>query len=278
MEVTVEKYANYLAYGMGSGKPFLMSQSMHAIRNGQADVLHLPAANEEVVPGVAWGTPDRIFSPAFWAMQAWYDEPVGRFARYRLGSTLKEEVAACVLGGFGMPAEMGLRAFVRVRERGLLENVSNRQAKILEALLEPWNINGRKTRYRFPAQKSKCLSKALTRLEAEVPPSTAEHLQFRDWLTEFDGIGPKTASWITRNFLDSDRVAILDVHVLRAGVLAGIFDAHTSVTRSYTHLETALVAFAEGLRVRLAILDTMIWCQMRHLSSLALRAMAFNRR
>jgi thermostable 8-oxoguanine DNA glycosylase len=155
-----------------------------------------------------------------------------------------------------------------------LESVPNRQAKILEALLHPWSINGRNTRYRFPNQRSKCLAKALSRLETEAPPSASQDLEFRDWLTGFDGIGPKTASWITRNFLDSDRVAILDVHVVRAGILAGIFDGQASATRSYAALEGALVAFAQGLRVRLAILDTMIWCQMRHLSSLALRAIA----
>ncbi|MDZ3993341.1 hypothetical protein PspTeo4_24872 [Pseudomonas sp. Teo4] len=39
----------------------------------------------------------------------------------------------------------------------------------------------------------------------------------RDWLLELPGIGYKTASWVARNWLDADDVAILDIHILRAG-------------------------------------------------------------
>ena len=248
-------------------------QTLVALRNGKEELLQLPAPDAEVVPGVPWGRPEQIFSPAFWAMQAWYDEPIGRFARYRLGHDLKEEVTACILGGFGMPAEMGLLAFNRIRERGLLQSTPRRESQILEALAEPWKLGGRHVKYRFPKQRGKFVANALTRLEKETPP-LANDIAFRDWLTGFDGIGPKTASWITRNHLDSDNVAILDIHVFRAGVLAGVFDSRASVSRSYAALEASLIAFARGLRVRLAILDTMIWCQMRHLSSLALRTLA----
>jgi endonuclease III len=37
------------------------------------------------------------------------------------------------------------------------------------------------------------------------------------------GIGPKTASWIARNWLDADDVAILDIHIMRVGQVIGLF-------------------------------------------------------
>src|ERR1043165_610487 len=39
--------------------------------------LELPAACEEVLPGVPWGRFDVTFTPAFWATRAWLAEPTG---------------------------------------------------------------------------------------------------------------------------------------------------------------------------------------------------------
>ena len=47
----------------------------------------------------------------------------------------------------------------------------------------------------------------------------------RDWLLAIPGIGPKTASWIVRNRTGSSAVAIIDVHILRAGTSAGSVQA-----------------------------------------------------
>jgi thermostable 8-oxoguanine DNA glycosylase len=127
-------------------------------------------------------------------------------------------------------------------------------------------------RYRYPRQKARYLSAALRRLADEVPPT--DDVSFRDWLTEFDGIGPKTASWVTRNYRHSDQVAILDVHIQRAGRLAGVFYACDRVDRHYRDMETRLVRFAVALGVRLSVLDSMIWGYMKRMSRDAMTPLA----
>lgn len=68
----------------------------------------------EIVPGVPLGSPDEVFGPAFWGEMARVAER-GDYGDIRLGTNLAEEVAACLLGGFGMPAEMATRERDRSR-------------------------------------------------------------------------------------------------------------------------------------------------------------------
>ena len=85
-------------------------------------VQHMPSQKtpqSEIVPGVRLGRADEVFSPAFWGEMA-RGAGRGSYGDIRLGADLAEEVAACLLGGFGMPAEMGLAAFDRLKERQLL--------------------------------------------------------------------------------------------------------------------------------------------------------------
>ena len=84
----------------------------------------------------------------------------------------------------------------------------------------------------------------------------------RDWLTRIPGIGFKTASWVARNWLDADDVAILDIHILRAGVLAGFLDSTLTVERHYRELEEQFLAFSAGLGVRASELDALMWYEM----------------
>ena len=62
--------------------------------------------------------------------------------------------------------------------------------------------------------------------------------------------------------LDADDVAILDIHILRAGVLAGFFDAELTVERHYRELEDQFLAFSAGLGVRASELDALMWYEM----------------
>jgi len=221
----------------------------------------LPSAQEEVLPGVCWGAFDEILTPAFWAGQAWLHADSGRFARYKLGRSLREEVAACILGGYGIPAEMGLAAFERLREQGLLES-SPSDVSLEDALAQPLLVNGRMLRYRFPRQKARHLSGALGRLN-EV--AGREGRALRDALMTLSGIGPKTASWITRNWCDADDVAILDVHVCRACERAGVFPVGSDPSRHYLPLEELYLRFSRAIGVRASMLDNLIWQTMRRL-------------
>lgn len=182
--------------------------------------------------------------------------------RFRLGRDLAEEIAACLLGGFGMNADVGMAAFRRARERGLLSRSSSEQ-EILDALLEPLRIRGREVRYRYPGQKAKYLSLALQKLYSEQAPESAGAVELRKWLLGFQGIGLKTASWIVRNFLCSDQVAILDLHVVRACRMMGVFDSSHDVVRHYLEMEDSFLGFCRALDTSAALLDALIWDQMR---------------
>src|SRR5271154_4526908 len=114
---------------------------------------------------------------------------LGTYSPGGLGKTLSEEIAACLLGGFGMKAELGLAAFARLRDRGLLIELTVPGA-LEKALCEPFIIHGQWRRYRFPRQKAHYLAACLQQLAGFTEPD--DDAALRDQLTLLPGIGPKT--------------------------------------------------------------------------------------
>lgn len=212
---------------------------------------------------VSWGHCWQVGTPAYWialtresrGQQSGGDE----LTRHRLGADLAEEIAACVLGGHGIPHHVGLAAFDAVKRSGALYPSANHGLSIADVLCEPLQVGGREIRYRFAAQRSAYLQTALTRLREDPPPTDA--LGLRGWLLSCRGIGPKTASWIVRNHLGSSEVAIIDIHVVRAGVTADVFDTQWNPTRHYDLMEAFFLAWARHGRVRAADLDAVIWSE-----------------
>ncbi|MBW6400871.1 hypothetical protein KPL78_23630 [Roseomonas sp. HJA6] len=208
-------------------------------------------------------------TPAYWKGQCWQAELLGWHGTFRLGSDLREEVAACLLGGWGMPAELGLAAFRRLRDRGLLRGPA--PAHVLEAALsEPLAVQSTLRRYRFPRQRAAHLAGCLWAFETLREPEGDREL--RDALLGLPGLGWKTASWVVRNHRASSAVAIIDVHVIRAGVVAGVFDPAWTPQRNYRQLEEAFLDLAEAIGIRAALLDAVIWEQMRRFGDLAVEA------
>lgn len=237
-------------------------QIMYAILNGKVRKLTLPGPNDHVLPGVAWGAFDELMTPAYWRSQAWQHHALGTYTDLRLGSTLTEEIAACLLGGFGMPAELGLAAYARLRERGLLARKSS--ARTLEAaLLEPIEYRGGCRAYRFPRQKARYLAACLALLDDLAEPT--DDVELRDVLATLPGIGLKTASWVVRNYRASDAVAVIDIHILRAGRHIGLFAADWMPQRHYRDIETAFIRFAEAIGTPAALLDGLMWDHMRRM-------------
>ena len=148
-----------------------------------------------VLPGVPWGRPDVLFTAGYWLTQYWMQE--GNFPDrcHRLGRTFVEEVAACMLGGHGIPAEVGLAAFERLRDRGLIAEPPPSAKVLCDSLREPMTLGGRQIVYRFWSQKARYLSATLKELK-ERPARLHSARLLRDHLLQFPGIGPKTASWI----------------------------------------------------------------------------------
>lgn len=225
----------------------------------------LPSEDDWVMPGVRWGSVAEPFTPAFWA--ALVHQSVGRRPQFRLGASLLEETAACLLGGYGIRSEVGLAAYRRLRERGLLR-IDVEAAQILTSLSEPMQPSyGATVRYRFARTKALALAQTLNAFAQR--PRLHNALELRQWLITLPGIGLKTASWVVRNHLDSDEVAILDVHLMRAGYVMGLFPNNVKLPRDYLCLEAKFLAFAKHLGVRASHLDGCIWAQMKRAGAVA---------
>jgi len=234
--------------------------------DGDIQELCVPAENDEVVPGVIWGRPDDLFTPSFWKYQSEVQVRRNRYSYHRLGSNLLEEIAVCLLGGYGIPAEMGMAAFERLKRENMLLGY-NCESKIYALLAQPFEVQGSARRYRFAAQKSSYLARSL-QMAKDFPVDESPRL-LRDRLLDLPGIGPKTASWIVRNHLDSDDVAIIDVHLHRACVMMNVFEAKSDPAKEYFSLETLFLLFAEALKVRASVLDAIIWDFMRRIGPTA---------
>lgn len=232
----------------------------HKINTLNKKINDLPTPNTKLWNGVTWGSYNEIFTPAYWKLQYLIHEDDR--IKNKLGTNILEEITACMLGGFGIPSNVGLIAYHRMKENGLIKPGVN-ESKIKEALSEPIvTPSGKKVYYRFVNQKSKYISSFLNREDiSDIPISEA--FELREWLLRIKGIGFKTASWITRNWLESDKVAIIDIHLLRAGRLTGIFPEVKNINNQYLTLESTFIKFCEKLNVKASIMDAIIWHQMR---------------
>lgn len=237
-----------------------MTQSAVILTRTGAIQVELPEQDIELMEGVRWGSLDAFPTPAYWAYQVIARRLMGKPAEYRLGRSLSEEVGACLLGGHGIPATVGMAAYHRLRERGAFGEDEASEVKLLAWLTEPLRVGDRTIRYRFAAQKARYLAAALPMVRSAPTFSTGREL--RGWLLAAPGIGPKTASWIARNWMDADDVAILDIHIMRVGQAVGIFPMHQTVERHYMELEERFLQFAEVLDVRPSELDAIIWYEM----------------
>lgn len=238
----------------------MSSQTASVVLKYSVVQIELPSSEQPVLPGVLWGAVEAFPTPAYWAYQILARRIVGGRPQHRLGHTLQEEVAACLLGGHGIPAAVGLAAFYRLRNLGAFSGPTT-EADLLAMLQHPLQIQDRSVHYRFARRKAAYLHAALIRLSQSTPP-TETGSALRDWLLSTPGIGPKTASWIARNWLDADDVAILDIHILRAGALGGFLDPRLKVEKDYFKIEDQFLHFASAIGVRASELDAVIWHEM----------------
>lgn len=218
---------------------------------------------------VLWRDHTCLGSPAFWV-----EETRRRPSppTLRIGRNLAEEVALCLLGGYGINEAMCIAAFHALRELGLLDTMRPKSASTIEKVLRaPMAVDGhaRPVRYRFPAQRAERVAAAINTLALEEPPTASTPRELRDFLTTLKGVGPKTASWVVRNLTRSDDVAIIDVHVRRAGVVAGVFDTGWTLPHDYNKFEEAFCAWAAVGGVRTADMDLCIWSTLARLGTTA---------
>jgi N-glycosylase/DNA lyase len=222
--------------------------------------------------GVCWGHAEAMFTPAFWAAQAWYHRNSTRYSDFAWGDDLRREIVGCLLGGHGISSEMNQAAFERLDRSGLLiRSGPFDEEEILEFLRIPFTVAGRPVRYRFAAQKSRFVTAALRKIEQDSKPVGGAP-ELREWLLSFPGIGMKTASWITRNHLRTNTVAVIDIHIFRAGVIMGLYSGREVVPRDYVALEEKFLRFADRIGVLVNKLDVIIWRTMKDSHQLGLNS------
>lgn len=230
----------------------------------------MPGPNQELLPGIKWGSSSQIYTPAYWKLQYLMHTQGDSFhITYRLGANILEEVVACLLGGYGLKAEVGLAAFDQLKKAGLIRPKVEFQT-IRQVLLKPLTVGENQVRYRFPNQKAKFISEFLQRSDLQILPIHND-IMLRDWLLTVNGIGPKTASWITRNYCNSENVAIIDIHIFRACLVMGLFNDSLSVLKDYFKLEELFLYFCNALNVLPSRMDALMWLQMKASSPTVLR-------
>lgn len=251
---------------MSSGSFFLHSPLCQIVyrftSHLQLEELTLPSATTIVIGRVTWGHYSRPFTPAFWRASLWLQENrAAQFAKARSQQHILRETVFCLLGGYGIRAEVAQAYFKKLAAAGAFAGASLSEHQLRALLSTPALHRGKAFGYRFPNQKARYLAQALEAFSGDGIPR--EDLTLRDWLLELPGIGRKTAAWIVRNCFGSDNVAIVDVHLQRAGRLMGLFDARDLSAGTYSYFEERFLAFARALRVQASSLDMLIWETMR---------------
>jgi len=234
-----------------------------SISIGAALDRNLPS-DKEILPGVRWGSPSELFTPAYWAEIGSNASESVSFANPN--GNLRREICFCLLGGFGIKAEINRAVFNRLSKNGIFKFGRELSTREIERLLRiPIRLGSRKIRYRFPRQRAKRIKNALKLIDNAIIPRE-DPLILRDWLLTIPGIGLKTASWIVRNHLGSDAVAILDVHIVRACQIMNVFREPINLPKDYKILEGQFLEFAKAIGVKPSLLDSIMWREMRTLN------------
>lgn len=222
--------------------------------------------DEEVVSGVLYGSPDQLLSPAYWVKRCKEGEKIS-YDFISRESTLFEEVGFCLLGGFGVKLEICEAFYNFLQKEGtFIPDKEFTEEQLFELLNTQIKILGKPHRYRFPRQRARRIHLAMKKLR-KLNLDTSNDRVFRDQIQSLEGIGYKTASWIARNWLGSERVAILDIHVLRAGRKINLFKKDYNLPKDYLYLENRFLDFANAIEVRASVLDAVIWTDMRNFGS-----------
>lgn len=248
-----------------------MSRVVNLIIGHEAVQRDMPLATDEVLPGVPWGDPWVLFTPSYWLAHAWMSDLDAKAdSNYRARDGVVGELGFCLLGGYGITAELATAAYERCQRLGLFDRYETRPEPWVVALSSRFQVGSREVKYRYPNQKARFLADAMA-FASENTLRSDSGRNLRDQLLQITGVGYKTASWVARNVLNCDDVAILDIHLIRAGQLCGIFTKAHRVERNYLDMEDRFLAFCRALHLRPAALDCLIWDEMRAAGPLPLQ-------
>lgn len=199
-------------------------------------------------------------------------------------TSLRRELIFCLLGGHGVTFELALSAtdvILRLRpfDDGWTPDRLRPaiQRELSKPQFEPRRADGTFRRYRFPARKAQLIVDAVGWVDEQrdlhrgLAARTCERDR-RSWLCQCPGIGLKTASWLLRNCGWAERLAILDVHLIRALQEAGVV-TEPRLPRDYELIEVAYLAWADGLGACPSALDLFLWEVQRARSTSLIRGL-----
>lgn len=186
---------------------------------------------------------------------------------------LRAELLFCLLGGHGIAYEHNLSVADRLWSYGLFRLPRPIAKRTIEAQLrkpqfEPTRVDGGLRRYRFPKRKADLLYRAQHWLAdspslASTLSATSDERERRRLLCECPGIGPKSASWLLRNCGYAERLAVLDIHVLRAMQACGRITS-ADLSRDYEQVESAYLTWCGEYDADPARFDLLVWDFSRH--------------
>ena len=211
------------------------------------------AVNDEVWD-VQWGRYEVFGTPAFWVDQTVRECYSDKVAEMASRTGIESEIVFCLLGGFGVTAELAHAAYQAVLELLDVEPAPGAET-IEERLRQP--LPGGWGHYRFPKQRAERISNALRQIRAQPPPN--DPIELRPYLIQLHGVGPKTAAWIVRNVTGCADVAIIDIWLIRALTWIGIFKPEWRVEKHYERFEDVFLQFASHGNVQPGALDLCIW-------------------
>lgn len=231
-------------------------------------ILELP----QLLSDINWENAGRRFTKSYWEVQYYLDD--SSCCDYKLGSNLREEVVACLLGGYGFKAELGLLAFHRIKNMRLIRRGA-RLDDLEKAISAPFRWKGKDVHYRFSRQKSKYIYWFLQRNDID-ELENFRGISLRDKLMTIKGIGLKTASWIARNYGNCEDVAIVDIHIYRAGRLAGFINPKWDMQKDYYKIEESFLDFCHSINALPSKMDSIMWSQMKESNRRAIELLNIN--
>ncbi len=188
----------------------------------------------------------------------------------RAGETeLRAELLFCLLGGHAVCYEHNLSAADRLWSLGVLRGEhpeptrSMIERELRRPQFDPPRRDGTPRRYRFPVRKATLLSGAQRWLH-ELPSlagalaEIADEQGRREFLCQCPGVGAKSASWLLRNTGYAVRLAVLDVHVVRAMQACGRLGS-AKLPRDYEDAEAAYLRWCAEFDFDPARFDLLVW-------------------
>jgi len=194
---------------------------------------------------------------------------------------LWQELCLCILSS-NVPYELAQSAFFNLMDKGYLwlewiTRTSNSEKIIADELSKPIylprRIDGSYRKYRFPNIRARDISKAAKIVTSEkdwlsklLATSTSQRAARKSLVVNIPGIGLKEASHFLRNIRYSDKLAIIDSHIvsfLKEFEENSQSNGKTITRKIYLELENRLLEICGKNGLDLSIFDMAIWNYMR---------------